>query len=267
MEPGMMARYRDRGFVFVPGLLDASEIAIVRAELDRILAAHAADPARVILEKDGVTPRTVVNPHLHADVFARLVRHPALVDAARALLEGDVYVWQSGVNCKAAFDGDAWFWHQDYPAYRRDDHIPAPRMVNALVFFDEVSALNGPLMLVPGSQALTDDLPEPSSGGTSYAFRYTGRAVIEAEIRRRGVEAPIGPAGSVIFMNVNVLHGSAGNLSPWPRRMMTLTYNAFANKATAPSLRPRHIVPDDRDVPPLVPLGADCLASVSEPRP
>lgn len=267
MDARSVSEYRDLGFLFAPELLSGAEVDVVRAETDRILAAHAGDAARVILEKDGVTPRTVVNPHLHSAVFARLVRHPALVEAARALLDDEVYVWQSGVNCKAAFNGDAWFWHQDYPAYRRDDNIPQPRMVNALIFFDEVNAMNGPLMLVPGSHALTDDLPEPSSGGTSYAFRYTSRAVIEDEVRRRGVVAPTGPAGSAIFMNVNVLHGSAGNLSPWPRRMMTLTYNAFSNKATAPSLRPRHIVPDDGAVPPLESLGFDCLTSSAQVRP
>jgi ectoine hydroxylase len=72
---------------------------------------------------------------------------------------------------------------------------------------------------------------------------------------------PTGAAGSVIFMNVNTLHGSTANLSPWSRRLITLTFNAISNKATSPSARPAHIVPDDRDVPPLTPLGRDCLVA------
>jgi hypothetical protein len=40
---------------------------------------------------------------------------------------------------------------------------------------------------------------------------------------------------------------------------MTLTYNAFSNKATSPSIRPRHIVYEDRDLPPVKALGRDCL--------
>ena len=71
-----------------------------------------------------------------------------------------------------------------------------------------------------------------------------------------------GPAGSVIFMNVNTLHGSGANLSPWSRRLATYTYNAMSNKAASPSIRPAHIVPDDRDVPAITPLGADCLTGV-----
>ena len=165
----------------------------------------------------------------------------------RTLLDDEVYVFQLGVNCKAAFSGDAWFWHQDYPGYREDDHIPEPRMVNTLIFLDEVTTTNGPLMLVPGSHRHLADTPEVSDGGTSYSFRYADTDTIKQQVRAGGVIAPTGPPGSVIFMNVNTLHGSTANMSPWPRRMITVTFNAMSNKATSPSVRPRHIVADDRD--------------------
>jgi ectoine hydroxylase len=164
-----------------------------------------------------------------------------------------------GINCKAAFAGDVWFWHQDYPAYLEDDHIPEPRMVNALIFLDEVTSLNSPLMLVPGSHRYRDEMPEVSDQGTSYTFRYSGVETIKQQVAKAGIDVPTGAAGSVILMNVNTLHGSTANLSPWSRRLITLTFNAFSNKATSPSTRPAHIVPDDRDVPPLTPLGGDCL--------
>lgn len=259
----MRDAYERDGFVFRPSLLTAAEVAAMTAELDRILAGPR-DDKRIIREKDGVTPRTVVNPQLWSPVFERLVRHPRLVAAAEELLGDRVYAWQMGINCKAAFNGDVWFWHQDYPAYRKDDHIPEPRMVNALIFLDEVTHLNGPLMLVPGSQRLTSDMPEHTDQGTSYAFRYTTRQVIEEEVARAGIEVPTGAAGSVILMNVNTLHGSGANLSPWPRRLITLTYNAMSNKATSRSVRPAHIVPDDRDVPAIAPLGGDCLTGIAK---
>ena len=95
--------------------------------------------------------RTIVNPHLYSDVFERLIRHPTLLSAAQRLLDDEVYVFQMGVNNKASFNGDVWFWHQDFPGYHHDDHIPTPNMVNTLIFLDEVNMLNGPLMIVPGS--------------------------------------------------------------------------------------------------------------------
>jgi ectoine hydroxylase len=254
----MLADYTAQGYVFRPGLLTPAEVGALTGDLDAILASNP-DATRVIREKDGATPRTVVNPHLWREPYAALTRHPALVAAVEELLGEQIYVFQMGVNCKAAFNGDVWFWHQDYPAYQADDHIAEPRMVNALIFLDEVSELNSPLMLVPGSHLLDDDLPDASDQGTSYTFRYTEPDVIREQVSRRGIVAPTGPAGSVIFMNVNLLHGSTANLSPWSRRLVTLTYNAFSNRATSRSTRPAHIVPDDADATPIVALGADCL--------
>ena len=254
----MKSEYAANGFVFRPGLLDAGEIAVLVDELERVLVEEPRDE-RFILERDGVTVRTIANLHHRSTVYDHLVHHPVLLDAARDLLDDDVYVFQLGVNCKAAFNGDAWFWHQDFPGYREDDHIPAPRMVNTLIFLDEVMSTNGPLMLVPGSHRHVAATPVVSDGGTSYSFRYADTETIKEQVRVGGVVAPTGPPGSVIFMNVNTLHGSTGNMSPWPRRMITVTFNAMSNKATSPSVRPRHIVDDDRDATALIAMDDSCL--------
>ena len=255
----MRAEYAERGFVLQPGLLSIEETSVLNAEVDRILD-QAFDEKRLILEKDGETVRTVLNPHLWNDVFADFVRHPDLLSAVEDLLGEQVYAWQMGVNCKAALNGDVWFWHQDYPGYLHDDHIPESRMVNVLIYLDDVNEFSGPLMLVPGSHKVTEAATDPSNEGTSYTFRYASRDLIEAEVKRAGITAPTGEAGTAILMDVNLLHGSTANLSPWPRRLITLTYNAMSNKGTRPSVRPAHIVPDDRDCEALQPLSADVLS-------
>ncbi len=252
----------DRGYVFQPGLLSSADVRTITDELDRILAGQ---PQGMVLEKDGVTLRSVFNPHRYSDVFARLTRHPRILSIVEELLGEQVYTFQLVVNNKAAFNGDLWYWHQDYPTYRADDHIAECRMVNTLIFLDEVSQFNGPLMIVPGSHRL-NDIPEESDGGTSYTIRYSGPEVIREQVRRGGIVAPTGSAGSVIFMNPNALHGSNANLSPWPRRMISLTYNAMTNKATAPTRRSRDVVYDDTDLPALQALGEDCLASTQAAR-
>jgi L-proline 4-hydroxylase len=254
------AEYDEQGFIYRPELLTPDDVGVMTDELDRILSAVPPHPG-VILEKDGSTPRSVFNPHLYNDLYGRVIRHPRLLNAVEELLGEQVYAYQLAINCKAAFNGDVWFWHQDYPTYRYDDHIPESRMVNALIFLDEVTNLNGPLMIVPGSHRLEAGKTENSTQGTSYTLRYAEPDAIESEVRRGGVVAPTGPAGSVIFMNPNALHGSTANLSPWPRRMITLTYNAMSNKSTSPSVRPRDIVYDDSDLPALVPLDEASLGA------
>jgi ectoine hydroxylase len=259
----LATNFHGDGFAFCTGLLSPSEAAVLVRETQRLLDSdRRAD--RILFEKDGDTVRTLVNPHCFSEVFERLTAHPTLVAAAEELLGEQVYVFQMGVNNKASFSGDVWFWHQDYPGYYHDDHIPTPNMVNTLIFLDEVSALNGPLMIVPGSHRHVPQRPEVSDKGTSYSFRYADNATVAELVGTGGIVAPTGPPGSTIFMHVNTLHGSTANLSPWPRRMITLTYNAMSNKASSPSTRPRNIVPDDRRLGPLVALPANCLEELAE---
>ena len=252
-----ITEYEEVGHIFRPGLLSADEVATINDEFDRIVA-DAPRPG-LVMEKDGRTLRSAFNPHLYSDVFGRVVRHPRVLGTVEDLLGEPVYVFQLVVNDKAPFNGDMWYWHQDYPTYRADDHIAECRMVNALIFLDDVTQFNGPLMVVPGSHRMDSEWPDESTQGTSYKIRYSGTGVIEAEVRRGGIVAPTGPAGSVMFMHPNVLHGSGSNLSPWRRRMISLTYNACSNKATSPTIRSRAIVPDDSKAPALAVLADDCL--------
>ena len=160
-------------------------------ELDRILSG-AGPHARILTRRDGETPRTVVNPHLYSDVYDRLIRHPRVLGTAEELLDEQVYAFQLGINCKAAFNGDVWFWHQDYPDVPRGRPHPEPRMVNALIFLDEVTSLNGPLMLVPGSHRLTPADTEETRRArrTSSATRAPSRSSRRSV--SGGVVAPTG---------------------------------------------------------------------------
>lgn len=256
-----VAEYEEVGHIVEPQLLSADEVAVVNSELDGIVA--GGQRPGLVLEKDERTLRSVFNPHLYNDVLGRLVRHPRVLGTVEALLGEPAYVFQLVVNNKAPFNGDMWYWHQDYPTYRADDHIAECRMVNVLIFLDDVTQFNGPLMMVPGSHRMESEWPDESTQGTSYKIRYSGTGVIEEEVMRGGIVAPTGPAGSVMFMHPNVLHASGSNLSPWRRRMISLTYNAISNKATAPTTRSRDVVPDDSGATALVALGDDCLVAVA----
>jgi len=64
MGSSLLEEYEQNGFAFRRDVLSADEVGVLTTDLDEILAAEA-DARRVILEADGVTPRTVVNPHLY----------------------------------------------------------------------------------------------------------------------------------------------------------------------------------------------------------
>jgi hypothetical protein len=67
----LVSDYRRDGYVYCPALLSATESTVLVRETEALLAGER--PAeRFLLEKDGTTVRTIVNPHLFSDVFERL---------------------------------------------------------------------------------------------------------------------------------------------------------------------------------------------------
>ena len=134
--------YQQQGFLLLPAYFSQDEILAVKSCLPHILSARTE---RTIFEPDGQTVRSVYGVHKDCELVARLSRHPLLVSAARQLLGGEVYLYQSKLNLKPAFAGTAWDWHQDYTYWHNEDAMPAPRAVNIAVFLDddEASELRG----------------------------------------------------------------------------------------------------------------------------
>ena len=173
--------FDDQGYVFLPNCFSEDEIALIRSEGEQILK---ADRQEVWREKTGA-PRTAFAAHTFNEVFRLLVSHPRLVGPLKQYFGEDVYVHQFKLNAKAAFEGDVWQWHQDYGTWARDDGMPQARAMNIAVFLDEVMAINGPLLLIPGShkqgvlEAGHDKLT------TSYPLWTLDKETVTRLVRRR----------------------------------------------------------------------------------
>ena len=238
LSTSQMHDYSDEGYVFVPELLPVGDIRAVIAELPELCALQRPE---VIFEKDSQTVRSLMNVHTYSTAADKLIRNRLVIDPVKQILGSDVYVFQCVLNLKRAFTGDIWQWHQDFSTYLIDDGMPANRLVNVLIFMDEVNEFNGPLMLVPGShrgEAIKNDVDDAT---TSYPIRALDNSRVASAVEVNGIVAPKGPAGSVIFANTNIIHGSASNVSPWDRVLISLTLNSVENKHHGSS-RPKWVV-------------------------
>ena len=137
--------YSNEGYLFVPELLPMEEISAVMTQLPELSTLQRPE---VIFEKDSETVRSLMNVHTYSKAADKLIRHQSIIDPVKQILQSDVYVFQCILNLKRAFTGDIWQWHQDYSTYLIDDGMPANRLVNVLIFMDEVNEFNGPLMPV-----------------------------------------------------------------------------------------------------------------------
>lgn len=229
LNPDQIAAYQRDGFVQVPDLFSAEEIGVVQREVPRLLE----DGRGVILETDAKTHRSVLNAHLFNDPVDRLCRHKKVIGPVMQIVESAVYILQAILNVKRAYDGAQWQWHQDYPTYQMDDKMPESRAVNVLIFVDDVNDMNGPFMMVPGSQTHQTEIPDVDDSVTTYPHgRYPDVEWMKPIMERNGIVASTGKAGTVVFMDVMTVHGSGVNMSPWHRSIMSLTLNSVENAAT-----------------------------------
>jgi ectoine hydroxylase len=163
---------------------------------------------------------------------------------------------QYKINAKAAFEGDVWQWHQDYGTWARDDGMPEPRAMNIAVFMDEVMPINGPLMLVPRSHKHGVLSAGHDEATTSYPLWTLDNETVTRLVDEGGIVAPTGNPGSVLMFHGNLVHASAPNITPYPRRIVYLTLCAVSNHIRTPT-RPEWIA--HRDFSPIEPVDDGAL--------
>ncbi|MDE0710789.1 MAG: phytanoyl-CoA dioxygenase family protein [Rhodospirillales bacterium] len=254
LNESMRRQFQHRGFLLLPSLFSEDEIAHVRSAVAAVAARKGPE---VIHEPDSDVVRMVYGAHRFNEAFGRLARHPRWLEPVQALMGGPVYIHQSRLNTKAAFHGGPWTWHQDYATWSNRDGLLEPRAFMVAILLDQASTSNGPLMLVPGSHRcglIADAVDNQES--SSYTVFEIGEERLAQIVRTGGIELFVGPPGSVLITHANMVHGSAGNITPWPRRIFYLNVAAVDNPPTKFD-RPEHLC--TRDWSAVGPLDDDCL--------
>ena len=258
LDAAQKAQFDRDGYLFFPGLFTAEETRSLTSAVTDLYRRHEAYNVR---EKGKDAVRTNFAAHLYSEPFARLARHPRMVEPVQDLLGEKVYVHQFKINGKQAFDGDVWQWHQDYGTWKNDDLMPDERAMNVAIFLDEVNEFNGPLMFIAGShkRGVVDASHDLTT--TSYPLWTIDNALIAQLVERAGgpqggIVSPKGPVGSMILFHGCLVHASGSNLSPWHRVSVYLSLCAVSNHIRRHK-RPEYIA--HRDFTPIDILPDDCL--------
>ena len=258
LSPEQRAQFDREGYLFFPGLFRDAEIEKLTTAVPELYSRREAYNVR---EKGSDAVRTNFAAHMVSAPFARLSRHPRMIEPVRSVLGEALYMHQFKINGKMAFEGDVWQWHQDYGTWLNDDRMPTDRAMNIAIFLDEVNAFNGPLMFIPGSHkhGVIDaghDLTTTSYPLWTISNRLIEQLVERAGGRNGGIVAPTGPAGSMLMFHSCLVHASSSNLSPWNRVAVYLSLCAVSNHIRRHK-RPEYIA--HRDFTPIECLPDDCL--------
>ncbi|HEY8255721.1 MAG TPA: phytanoyl-CoA dioxygenase family protein [Rhizomicrobium sp.] len=217
-------QYRQTGYLIVPDVLDAALLARVSGALDRLVADASSVSAHTDIYdlEPSHTPETpkvrrIKLPHTHTPIFWELAQHPPLVAILDKLLgPSGVRLHGSKINLKEAHHGSPVEWHQDWAFYphTNDDLLAVG------VMLDDAFLENGPLLVVPGSHK------GPVWDHHSDGFFCGAMDSTRKEVDFESAVPLTGRAGSMSFHHVRLVHGSAQNVSPKPRRLLLYEYSA-----------------------------------------
>ncbi len=211
----------DVGFVVVPGVFRAHEVAEMRAAFDRLVSAARSLPsagmhqgAQFVLDPDPFRLHRVVWCGAAESALSRYGRDPRLLALASFALQSRAMEQLiNQAHFKLPGDDVVFDWHQD--SRHRRYGTPLWRDVNGRgSFVETVTAIdpmteeNGPLRIVPGSQRLGHIEPLPGTDQLPPgAFDLSEAVTLTLE------------PGDVALFGPYLVHGSGPNRGPGPRRL------------------------------------------------
>lgn len=258
--------FEDNGYLFFPNLFSTKEITVLSNELERL--SHDEElkkQEQFILEPQSGEVRSIFEVHKNNNLFQKLSKDSRVVNVVRQLLGSDVYITQSRINRKPGFEGKEFYWHSDFETWHAEDGMPHMRAISCSISLTDNYEFNGPLMVIPGShkQFISCAGKTPDNHYRISLKRQEigtpNKENLEKMVNQSSIDTTKGPAGSVIFFDCNLMHGSSGNITPYPRSNVFFVYNSIKNKLEEPfsasKPRPEHIA--SRDLQAITPLSLE----------
>ncbi|NQV69535.1 MAG: ectoine hydroxylase [Pseudohongiella sp.] len=241
LDRSLIDTYNEQGFVVLDGVFSPDEVATFQQELECLRTDSKIQKFdEVVNEPNSNDLRSIFRVHESNPLFKALAVDERLADLARYLLDDEVYIHQSRLNYKPGFRGKEFYWHSDFETWHVEDGMPRMRALSMSITLTENFDCNGSLMLIPGSHkkyvVCVGETPEKHylASLKKQEHGVPSDACLKTLAAQGGIVSAIGKPGSVIVFDCNVMHGSNGNITPFPRSNVFFVYNALSNKVVNP---------------------------------
>ena len=232
LDLGQTAAFERDGYLILPGIFDADEVAAMRKDADFILElivnsslANARQSRRMDIRRklDGTMIVRKIQPIVDLGLdLARFSRDDRLVGPMAELMGDEPVLMEEKLNYKQpvpsmeAFrvppDDDRFPIHNDWAYYRVNGY---PReIVSSALTIDDCHEGNGPIRVFPGTQKRHVD----------HLRVRNGLEVPPGTVDPAQSVSVLAPAGSVMFFHSCLIHTSGPNDSGEPRRMMIYSH-------------------------------------------
>lgn len=243
--------YKREGFVVRKGVFGDDEIQAlidaVECAAERALALCAGgktywldnkkfvDVGHLTVQFERVQPNEsirVIEPVHELDPrLTELVFDARIVEPMKDIIgTQSIAIWTNKLNLKRPRLGSGFGWHQDSPYWIHDsNHVDL--LPNVMLSLDDASLENGCFQVIRRSH--TRGCLPGIDDGTQLGGFFTNPSSFDLA----DAVPLVVPAGSLIFFDPHIVHGSAPNTSGHARRALVLTYQP----AGFPTLKSRRI--------------------------
>lgn len=217
-----LSQYADEGYVVVPELIGASEIAAVHREISDIAANHDNYPdeliqmeplvrsAERVAESFELGIRKLFRVASHNEFFRQLAFHERMVAIAQELIGPDLFLAQSMTLMKSPGVSTPKAWHQDNAYFR----LEPPDVVGFWIAGDQATVENGCMHIVPGSHR--HGIVEHSGEGDAFG-------IVNVPGDEEVVAIPLRPGDALVFHG-EIQHFTPANLTNYRRRSIQYHY-------------------------------------------
>jgi phytanoyl-CoA hydroxylase len=218
-----VAFYRENGYLMVPNVFSAAELAeLNRVTDDYVEASRRVSASDAVFDvgpghaADAPKLRRIKDPVTQDPAYTAAMKQPRLIAILQQLLGPGIRFDHSKLNIKPVGGGAAIDWHQDWAFYphTNDDLLAVG------VFLGDVGPESGPLQVIPGSHR-GPVLDHHDDGLFCGAIQDR-----DMDAYRDKAVAITGAAGSVSIHHVRTIHGSTPNHGRSARRLLLFSYGA-----------------------------------------
>ena len=238
LEEQIEALERD-GYVYLPGFLNAAEVAELRAAAERIEPRAENLDTDVTPQRGGYLNKCINNAFNRDPLFLKYLDKPGLIDLAEAIHGPDCHIiamhtWMVGPGRPDQTLHTDWL-----PVSLPEDVAADPRVrlpifiTTAHVYLDDVTEELGPTVIVPGSHR-SGRAPDPAQDANRRGERPRANGSAAAapaqpaqpavEWHGAGERSPLCKAGDCLFFRCELWHRGAANRSDRVRRTFMIHY-------------------------------------------
>ena len=214
------------GFLHDPNIFNSEEIDNLTKDLDWMMVDWAENSPgwsgpwrRELMDEETEKKSTLTAMHdlqFYSKFWFDAVRNEKIVSLISELIGPEVELHHSTMHIKPPGTGHPFPMHQDWAFYKHKDE----RFIDVLVHLDDTSHENGEIRFLTGSHinGPLEHIVENDDGTTCTPH------LLQKDYNLKDSIPVPAKKGDVVMFNINTIHGSYINQTPFPRKLVRIGY-------------------------------------------